>query len=62
MDTIERGDVEDITDRLNPRALTKCKTNTLYMAMKVDDIQNPAGKAEDANRDSVAKWFSTLVL
>ena len=35
MNTIERGDVEEITDKLNPRALTKCKTNTLYMAMKV---------------------------
>ena len=42
MDTIERGDVEEITDRLNPRALTKCKTNTLYMAMKVDDIYRPS--------------------
>ena len=38
MDTIKRGDVEEITERLNPRALTKCKTNTLYMAMKVQDI------------------------
>ena len=44
MDTIERGDVEEITDRLNPRALTKCETNTLYMAMKVDayDIYRPS--------------------
>ena len=42
MHTIERGDVEEITDRLNPRALTKCKTNTLYMAMKVDDIYRPS--------------------
>ena len=38
MDTIVTGHVEEITDRLNPRALTKCKNNTLYMAMKVDDI------------------------
>ena len=38
MRTIEREDVEKITDILNPRALTKCKTNTLYMAMKVDVI------------------------
>ena len=38
MCTIETGDVEEITERLNPRALTKCKTNTLYMAMKVHDI------------------------
>ena len=38
MHTIKTGDVEEITDRLNPRALTKCKTNTLYMAMKVDGI------------------------
>ena len=41
MFTIERGDVEEITERLNPRALTKCKTNTLYMAMKVHDIWSP---------------------
>ena len=38
MKMIKTGDVEQITDRLNPRALTKCKSNTLYMAMKVDDI------------------------
>ena len=37
MYTIETGDVEEITDKLNPRALTKCKTNTLYMAMKVNE-------------------------
>ena len=35
IETIKTRDVEEITDRLNPRALTKCKTNTLYMAMKV---------------------------
>ena len=40
MNTIETGDVEKITERLNPRALTKCKTNTLYMAMKVDDTES----------------------
>ena len=34
--TIKTGDVEEITRELNPRALTKCKTNTLKMAMKVD--------------------------
>ena len=38
MGKIEKGDVEEITCSLNPRALSKCKTNTLYMAMKVDDI------------------------
>ena len=38
MSTIKRKDVEGIIGRLNPRALTKCKTNTLYMAMKVDHI------------------------
>ena len=48
MNTIERGDVEEIADRLNPRALTKCRTNTLYMAMKVHDIWSPC-KGEDAN-------------
>ena len=38
MDMIKTRDVEEITDKLNPRALTKCKTNTLYMAMQVDDM------------------------
>jgi len=38
MDTIKKKDVEKITDSLNPRALTKCYTNTLYMAMQVDDM------------------------
>ena len=39
MAVIERGDVEEITDRLNPRALTNGVTNnTLYMAMKVHDM------------------------
>ena len=38
MYAIETGDVDEITERLNPRALTKCKTNTLYMAMEVHDI------------------------
>ena len=38
MHTIETGDVEEITDRLNPQTLSKCRTNTLYMAMKVDNI------------------------
>ena len=38
MAAIKRGDVEEITDRLNPRALTNCETNTLYMAMKVHHI------------------------
>ena len=40
MNTIETEHVEKITDKLNPRALTKCKTNTLYMAMKVDDTES----------------------
>ena len=38
MKTIEKKDVEEITEKLTPRALTKCKTNTLYMAMKVQYI------------------------
>lgn len=42
MYVIETGDVEEITDRLNPLALTKCKNNTLYMAMKV--VKNSSGK------------------
>ena len=38
MHTIETGDVEEITKTLKPQTLSKCKTNTLYMAMKVHDI------------------------
>lgn len=38
MHAIETGDVEEITKRLNPQTLSKCKTNTLNMAMKVDNI------------------------
>ena len=44
MYAIETGDVEEITDRLNPLALTKCKNNTLYMAMKVL-VKNSSGKS-----------------
>lgn len=29
------GDVDNITDKLTPRALTKCDTNALLMAMEV---------------------------
>ena len=36
IETIKTEDVEEITRELNPRALTKCKTNALKMAMKVD--------------------------
>ena len=43
MDTIETEDVADITKKLNPRALTKCKTITLYMAMKVRELA-PLGR------------------
>jgi len=43
MYVIETGDVEEIMDRLNPLALTKCKNNTLYMAMKV--VKNSNGKS-----------------
>ena len=43
MYAIETGDVEEITERLNPRALTKCKTITLYMAMKVRELA-PLGR------------------
>ncbi|XP_068736972.1 uncharacterized protein [Montipora capricornis] len=47
MDTIVTGDVEEITDRLNPRALTKCKNNTLYMAMKASsELRRRADKKE----------------
>jgi len=45
MYVIETGDVEEITDRLNPLALTKCKNNTLYMAMKV--VKNSNGKRSE---------------
>ena len=33
--TLKEGDVDDITDKLTPRALTKCDTNALLMAMEV---------------------------
>ena len=33
--TLRKGDVDDITDVLSPRALTKCDTNALLMAMEV---------------------------
>ncbi|XP_068737189.1 uncharacterized protein [Montipora capricornis] len=47
MDTIVTGDVEEITDRLNPRALTKCKNNILYMAMKASsELRRRADKKE----------------
>jgi len=45
MYAIETGDVEEITERLNPLALTKCKNNTLYMAMKV--VKNSSGKSSE---------------
>lgn len=35
MKCIKEGDVDDITEKLTPRALTKCHTNALLMAMKV---------------------------
>ena len=33
--TLQEGDVDDITDTLTPRALSKCSTNALLMAMEV---------------------------
>ena len=33
--TLRKGDIDDITDLLSPRALTKCDTNALLMAMEV---------------------------
>ena len=57
IETIKTRDVEEITDRLNPRALTKCKTNTLYMAMKVDILsllrRLPCEKFRDAVRENL---------
>ena len=38
--TIEEGDVDDIADKLTPRALTKCNTNALLMAMEVGDLHS----------------------
>ncbi len=38
MKTIKDGNVDDITDKLTPRALTKCHTNALMMAMKVSKM------------------------
>ena len=38
--TLRKGDVDDITDVLSPRALTKCDTNALLMAMEVGHEKN----------------------
>ncbi|XP_068706228.1 uncharacterized protein [Montipora foliosa] len=47
MKMIKTGDVEDITDRLNPQVLTKCKNNTLYVAMKASsELRRRADKKE----------------
>ena len=35
---MREGDVEDITEELTPRALTKCYNNSLLMAMEVGNI------------------------
>ena len=51
MEKIKNEDVEKITDSLNPRALTKCYTNTLYMAMQVDDMMQSPG-LEGRGRES----------
>lgn len=34
-DILKNGNFDDITRTLTPRALTKCNTNTLRMAMEV---------------------------
>ena len=34
METIQRGDADEISE-ITPKDLTKCKTNALFMAMKV---------------------------
>ncbi|XP_078372504.1 uncharacterized protein LOC144656151 isoform X2 [Oculina patagonica] len=51
MKTIKDGNVDDITDKLTPRALTKCHTNALMMAMKVNfelrRLANKKGPDED---------------
>ncbi len=33
--TLDEGDVDDINEKLSPKALTKCDTNALLMAMEV---------------------------
>ena len=33
--TLKEGDIDDITDMLTPKALTKCDNNALLMAMEV---------------------------
>jgi len=33
--TIKRGDIDEISSKLTPRALTKCNKNALLMAMEV---------------------------
>ncbi|CAH3165027.1 unnamed protein product, partial [Porites evermanni] len=43
--TLQEGDVDDITDTLTPRALTKCDANALLMAMEANfELRRLAGK------------------
>ncbi|XP_044172678.1 uncharacterized protein LOC114966353 [Acropora millepora] len=60
MDTIERGDVEEITDRLNPRALTKCKTNTLYMAMKASSALRGRADRKGPDEEEFTKLANSV--
>ncbi|CAH3032231.1 unnamed protein product, partial [Porites lobata] len=42
---LQEGDVDDITDTLTPRALSKCSTNALLMAMEASfELRRLAGK------------------
>ncbi|XP_068737190.1 uncharacterized protein [Montipora capricornis] len=68
MGTIETGDVEEMTERLNPRVLTKCKNNTLYMAMKASsELRRRADKKEQDEEeftklaDSVDEFSCSLL-
>ena len=39
--TLDEGDVDDINEKLSPKALTKCDTNALLMAMEVSSMPKP---------------------
>lgn len=41
MNAIKKGNIDDITEKLTPKALTKCKNNALLTAMEVrHDVDN----------------------
>lgn len=43
--SLEKGKLDDITDKITPQALTKCNTNALLMAMEVSLTRDPVVNA-----------------